>query len=603
MVKFSKKASMLRAVVIGMLGTIVMMDTLSSTSPMLAYTNSFMAFLFGIFSIVGLYQIYCMSKENSRNSPLAVVFALLLSTALIFGKQLETYDRLLIQSGRLILSVAEILILAMYFSPLVQFGWGLLGQEGDKPQTETVARSLIYLFVRNWVLIFICWIPVFLAFYPGAFTYDAQAEYVQVATREFTTHHPLLHVLLLGGFVCAGNKFLDSYNIGIALYTVFQMLVLSGTFSYCILFLKSRIKSRWVEIGSILFFGFFPIIPMYAVCSTKDVLFTAALLIFLIQLLQLCENPENYLSKRKNWCIGIGSSSAMLLLRNNGFYAYVVWLCLLLLICGILRVKSSKRIIKKGLVFFGSSILIYFTVSMLMAFVLGATPGGKQELLTVPIQQLTRMYYYNSDGFTEEQKETLYEILPEDALNNYRPRLSDLVKISFNNEQFTANPGKYVDLWMDIGRDNLAEYVNAWLLTSYGYWYPDAINNVYEGNQAFTYIFEDSSFFGFETEQPGTRESKFPMLEEFYRKLSLEIYQHKVPIISMFFSTGFMFWVYLYVACYWLQRKQWNKVIPMLLIGIYWLTLLLGPTYVVRYVLVFWFALPLLVTEVLERKE
>lgn len=587
-----------RAAVIGMLGTIVMVDTLSSSSPVLAYTNSFMAFVFGIFSIVGLYQIYCRSKENARISPLAVVFALLLSTALIFGKQLETYDRLLMEGGRLILSAAEIVVLTAYVSPFVQFGWGMLEREGNKLPIETAAENRIALFVRNWMLIFICWIPVFLAFYPGAFTYDAQAEYVQVASREFTTHHPLLHVLLLGGFVCAGNKFLDSYNIGIALYTVFQMLVLSGALSYCILFLKSRIKSRWVEIGSVLYFGLFPIIPMYAVCSTKDVLFTAALLIFFIQLLQLCEDPENYLSKRKNWFMGVGSGSAMLLLRNNGIFAYIIWLCLLLLICGILRVKNSKGIEKRGSIFLGSCIVIYYTVSTLMGLALGAAPGGKQELLTVPIQQLTRVYYYNSDSFTEEQKETLYEILPEEALSKYRPRLSDLVKIHFNNEQFAAQPGKYVDLWLDIGRDNLAEYVNAWLLTSYGYWYPDAINNVYEGNQAYTYVFEDSSFFGFETEQPGTRESKFPILEEFYRKLSLEIYQHNVPIISMFFSTGFMFWVYLYVACYWLKRKQWNKVIPILLIGIYWLTLLLGPTYVVRYVLIFWFAIPLLVTEV-----
>ncbi len=49
------------------------------------------------------------------------------------------------------------------------------------------------------VLIFIMYLPVFLAVYPGFFVYDAQDELTQVMTRSFSTHHPLAHVLLLGG--------------------------------------------------------------------------------------------------------------------------------------------------------------------------------------------------------------------------------------------------------------------------------------------------------------------------------------------------------------------------------------------------------------------
>ena len=93
-------------------------------------------------------------------------------------------------------------------------------------------------------------------------------------------------------------------------------------------------------------------------------------------------------------------------------------------------------------------------------------------------------------------------------------------------------------------------YLNAWLMTSYGYWYPDAVINVYGGNAVHTFTYQDSSYFGFETEYPGTRESKFPGLEEQYRKMSLELYQQKVPGISMLFSPGFLFWVFLFCFCY-----------------------------------------------------
>lgn len=126
-------------------------------------------------------------------------------------------------------------------------------------------------------------------------------------------------------------------------------------------------------------------------------------------------------------------------------------------------------------------------------------------------------------------------------------------------------------------------YLNAWLLTSYGYWYPDAVINVYRGNKLFTFTYQDSSYFQFETEPPGTRESKFPVLEEFYRKLSLELYQQKIPVVSMLFSPGFLFWVYAFLMFYLLwQERNGNKggterFLPLLLVGVLWLTAVIGP--------------------------
>ena len=134
-------------------------------------------------------------------------------------------------------------------------------------------------------------------------------------------------------------------------------------------------------------------------------------------------------------------------------------------------------------------------------------------------------------------------------------------------------------------------------MTSYGYWYPDAVINVYGGNSVHTFTYQDSSYFGFETEYPGTRESKFPWLEEQYRKMSLELYQQKVPGVSMLFSPGFLFWGLVFVLCYLMQSKSWEKVFALSGILLLWLTAVLGPTYLVRYVLILWFALPVIVTE------
>ena len=134
---------------------------------------------------------------------------------------------------------------------------------------------------------FLCWLPVLLAVYPGFFVYDAQEEWLQVASRNFTTHHPLVHVLMLGGIVCAVHKITDSYNLGIACYMLVQMMIVAGCFTYLIVFMRRRKVARGVRIGSLLYFALFPVIVMFTLCSAKDTIFTAALLMLLLSLIEL----------------------------------------------------------------------------------------------------------------------------------------------------------------------------------------------------------------------------------------------------------------------------------------------------------------------------
>ena len=56
-----------------------------------------------------------------------------------------------------------------------------------------------------WVGIFLAWLPVWLALYPGAFAYDAEFAYEQIRTGALTSHHPVLHTLILGNTVRLGN--------------------------------------------------------------------------------------------------------------------------------------------------------------------------------------------------------------------------------------------------------------------------------------------------------------------------------------------------------------------------------------------------------------
>ena len=423
--------------------------------------------------------------------------------------------------------------------------------------------------------------------WPGFFVYDAQEEFNQVAQRRFTTHHPLLHVLLLGGIISAGNKLFGSYNAGIACYMIFQMTVLAACFTWVVDFLRKKDAPLWLRVAGTLYFAFFPVIQMYVLCSAKDTLYSAAMLAVILLLVQMAEEREAFFSTKKNVAALAGALCLMALMRHNGLYI------LILLIPAMAALAGRKQWMRAALAGL-CALILTLGVSAGLKTVFHAEDSENQEMLTVPIQQLARTWTLSPEVFTEEEEEVLFSFLPREALERYTPKLSDNVKISFNNAAYAQDSSAFWRLWLSIGGKAPASYLNAWLLTSYGFWYPDAVLDGYQGNTVFTFTYGESSYFGYETELPGQRHSFIPWLDALFEKMSLELFQQRVPVLSMLFSSGFLFWVYAAGIVFLLRCGRFRQAAAFLPAGLNWLTVLLGPTSLVRYVLIFWFALPVL---------
>lgn len=531
-----------------------------------------------------------VDKGRRRRGLMAAgVTACLFSLCIAFGVQLEDMESVDFRDGWMWLS-------ALVWSVMLTFwtycGWVHLERRGER------GMARLEPWMHKWdgmpekkravvmaCFFLLCWLPVFLAVYPGFFVYDAQDELMQVQTRQFTTHHPLPHVLLLGGTIQAVHKLTGSYNAGIAAYTVFQMVCMAGVFTAFLSWMKKTGIRRWLRVMAALYYAFFPVNVMFVLCSAKDGLFSGALLLLLTALADMAQEPECFWAdKKKQAYLGI-SALVMMCLRHNGMYAFLVLTPVMLLFYG----KGFRRRMGLliGLVFGG-----YVLLSWGLAGALHAQDSENQEMLTVPIQQLARVWNYEEESLSAEQKKTLYEILPKEALPFYTAKVSDGVKRWFDNGAFAADPWKYAALWAEVGVRHPFTYLNAWFMTSYGFWYPDTVIDVYRGNGVFTFTYGDSSFFGYEVELPGVRESRIPWLDECYRKLSLEVTQQKIPVVSMLFSPGFLFWVFAFTGGYAYYRKDDGWLLPSVMVLLVWLTVILGPTYLPRYVLILWFALP-----------
>ena len=530
-------------------------------------------------------------EKQFRSRLIAGVFSLLFSAAILFGARLDSVENVDVGDAALWI---QLVTFAVLFTGMVCLLWRLLDSSVKRrPKGERRISQIItavaekiggYEDILSFLFLLLCWLPVFLAVYPGFFVYDAQDEYIQVATRVFSTHHPLVHVLLLGGMICGVHKLTDSYNLGIACYMVFQMLLAAGIFTFLFSYLRKKGVTRVLRIIGVVWLGLFPTVVMFTLCSAKDALFTLALLLLLVCLLEM--GTEAAFFESKGWqSLFVVSGMGMMLLRNNGFYAFLVMIPVLLL----LQKKRRWRLLFLAVCAVAGCMLVNGGLKA----ALHADDSEYQELLTVPIQQLARTYKYAPEVFSGEDREVLYEILDEEALSLYTPRLSDPVKYRFANETFARDKGKYAKLWLRVGLKKPLIYLNAWWMTSYGFWYPDTVINVYGGNTVFTFTYKDNSYFGYEVEQPGVRESKIPWIDEVYRKLSLEVWKEKVPVVSWLFSPGAMFWLYAFLFAWLLSRGRYELLYPFLPIFLIWLTVLLGPTYLPRYVLFFWYALPL----------
>lgn len=426
---------------------------------------------------------------------IAGMFSLLFAAALLFGARLDTADNVDVKDSRLWVSC---LVLTTVFMVTIRLFWLLLDRLRQKNGKRSPSGKLAHLLQKTnryaapctFFFLILCWLPVFLAVYPGFFVYDAYEEYLQVATHTFTIHHPLSHTLLLGGIVCDVHKLTGSYNLGIACYIILQMLLVAGGFTFLLTYLRRRKKSPVLHLVSLLYLGLFPTVVMFALCSTKDTLFTLAVLLLLICLLEMGTEDAAFYAARRWQVLFVFSGIGMMLFRNNGFYAFLVMIPILLF--------YQKRYRRRLLALTLCAVTGFFLINGSLKTALHAQSGQYQEILTVPIQQLTRTYMYTPEAFSLEDKEILHEILSPDALRLYTSRLSDPVKLHFDNDNFAKDKAKYAELWLRMGMKKPLVYLNAWWMTSYGFWYPNMVINVYQGHGRFTFTYRDNSYFGYE---------------------------------------------------------------------------------------------------------
>ncbi len=465
-------------------------------------------------------------------------------------------------------------------------------------------RGSFGIFLGSFFGIWLCWIPVWLAYYPVIMSYDFHKQSLEalLGPQYFNDHHPLAHTWLIYLFRRLGET-LGSYETGFACFSLFQQLIVALCLGYCCAVIFRLTGKKRAAVVSAFFFGCFPMVSVFVMCTTKDVLFGAFFVLFLLLSLESAalsgqgrEGAKPPGAQRILTGLWVLAGVLMILFRNNALYAMVV--------SGILYMLFSRpRKRLRALLFV---LLIAACGKGALAGIkygFHAHSGSEIEKYSVIYQSMARVGKMQRGNLSEETYEMLDRYVTEECWEDYNPPLADTIKEpvqrkNFNEKKSWDHMGEVFSAWLRIGMQYPNEYIDAFLDLTRGYWFWDDTSHAEmlgvgtKERMGLLYTYNSAA----PESLPGMQHiSKFPWLEEKMEKLLSGNAYYAYPVVSNLFKPALWCWLLVFTVLYAVYARDRRLLHVTLYPLSYFATMLLGPTAIVRYVFPFILAAPLLV--------
>lgn len=448
------------------------------------------------------------------------------------------------------------------------------------------------LFFIVWAFIFIMWLPAYLILYPGVLSYDMISQTTSALGEITNNHHPVLHTWLIRVFMRMGEKLFSSYESGIGLLSLLQMIILSYALSRMVMLLKKKAVPILLVIGTAVLSAVWFMNACLSVTMIKDTLHAAFLVLFCCHFVEIATNPSEYIARKRNLVLFPIVSFFMCAFRNNGLHIYLFCFAILL----VLRISRFRRV-KRYLPLIAVVILpvIMFKIYTGPVFdALGIEPGQVREALSIPIQQLQRVAVKRAGELTPEQTEMMGYYIDDlewrswSPGREYDPFISDPAKSCFISSRYEDDPIAFWKFYLQSGKQFSKEYLVAFLSNTLGYWYP--------GYYDFSYVMYDN--YAPETfPEPLERKSilKSKALEGYYESLCSSDFWRSTWGVRIFFVSGFAPWILIFaVVLSWRKKGFFTMTLPLFLplIAQYGI-MLLSPMSSFRYSWPYYLMLPL----------
>ncbi len=534
--------------------------------------SAFNSFLFLVIFVV-LYIVYRKRPREveRRRRWLAIAVTIIVAAILVIGKRLDNGSAT-IWTWK-ILAMITCLGAAIYapMAYVIDFCLKLRLQRNIQLTRKMRIGIFGVIFLSNFL--------IYLALFPGIFGWDSNLQAWEFIHGQVNQHYSVLLGAVFGGILEMGKMVLGSYTAGMAVAMFLQMVLMSYIYARIVYFVAEETESKVALIGATMFFTLTLIMGMMTVYSTQDVIFGGIFALIFMELYRQAKNPKYWLNKI-NVAKFIILGFLLCACRNNGIYVLGVVFLIAIFI------KAGR---KRSLMIIAAPIVVSLLYTKIGFRALGIPDvDSTREILSVPSQQLARIYTLHEEELSDEEKMEIEKYYDRERFEQYRiyTMKADATKAALKLENVKENLGAYVGLWAKVGLKNPKGYIEAWLLNSLGTWYPN--KKFYDPRANIPYI--EFGMSNLRNEGGGRyadivveRHSVLPGYEKLLETLFQKDRWQEVPFFANVVSMGSYFVLFIFVGGIIIYRKKWRMMLPLGLILGNYLILLLAPVAVFRY--------------------
>ena len=400
---------------------------------------------------------HILVKQRKKALLYGLFYALIFSFFLSIGSELTFYGAFLSGTGSMIRRLMIPLMMTPFLGTLFS---QLLTWEVPEKKGQRLSWPLCSLLIGGVYILY------YLAYYPGIVNYDFFSELAQYVNGPYFGAHPVFHTLMTGFLFTLGERLSGSYALGATLYCAVQIIGMAVIYGYVCSFVSKRVPTL-ASLLVLVFFALHPIHGFMSVSTIKDALFTACLVLLVIELWEMQEDPAAFLSHPAKMVRMAVTCLFMALFRHNAVFAYAFAVIAVIAIC--------RR--RKAILYCAAVLVLCIATPRMISACVSAWKTPRSEAMSVPCQQLIRTAVYAD--MPEEEREALGTWW-SGAIDRYRPYSADPAKGgNFDYQRYEADPGAFWRMYLDYGRRYPKIYLEAFLLNCAGIWNPDDLSHAH----------------------------------------------------------------------------------------------------------------------------
>ena len=303
------------------------------------------------------------------------------------------------------------------------------------------------------LVILACWAIPICMLYPGTAINDTWGQLFQYATGAYSAHHPVLDTLVMGGVIMT-LKSLIGWHPAMFVYVILQAIATALSFSFAMVYADRKLcAGRRAVIAATLFISLIPVYPAAVQTISKDAFFSWLFILYFVAYLETIRTKGEVLRDWKRLVAFIAVIILCCLTKKVGIYVILLSLIPLPFV-------FRKRWLQLVFPILTCVCLVAVIVPAASA-ALHISPGGRQEMLSLPFQMTARYVTLRGDDVTSEEREAIDRVLEYDTIpERYNPTFADPIK-GYSQRGTDEDYITYMKVWIKEGLRHPSTYIDA----------------------------------------------------------------------------------------------------------------------------------------------